>query len=102
MALPLAGRADATVGNAIEAAVTMEHRRRLRRLRWERALEPPDDGLWAAGDPAPRQGCSLDVLVEGAQALPAIAEALLSPPLRLRHRLASGPAPRARPRDGRG
>ena len=76
MALPLAGRADATVGNAIEAAVTMKHRRRLRRLGWERALEPPDDGLWAAGDPAPRQGCSLDVLVDGAQALPAIAEAL--------------------------
>jgi phosphatidylserine/phosphatidylglycerophosphate/cardiolipin synthase-like enzyme len=76
MPLPLAGRADATVGNAIEAAVTMKHRRRLRRLGWERALEPPDDGLWAAGDPAPRQGCSLDVLVDGAQALPAIAEAL--------------------------
>ena len=32
MALPLAGRADATFGNAIEAAVTMKHRRRLRRL----------------------------------------------------------------------
>ncbi len=76
MALPLAGRADATVGNAIEAAVTMKHRRRLRRLGWERALEPPDDGLWAAGDPAPRQGCALDVLIDGAQALPAIAEAL--------------------------
>ena len=44
------------LGNAIEAAVTMKHRRRLRRLGWERALEPPDDGLWAAGDPAPRAG----------------------------------------------
>ena len=56
--------------------MTVKHRRRLRRLGWERALEPPDDGLWAAGDPAPRPGCSLDVLVDGAQALPAIAEAL--------------------------
>jgi phosphatidylserine/phosphatidylglycerophosphate/cardiolipin synthase-like enzyme len=76
MAIPLLSRADAAVGNAIEAAVSVKHRRRLRRLGWERALEPPDDGVWAAGDPPPRQGCSLDVLVDGAQALPAIAEAL--------------------------
>ena len=76
MAIPLLSRADAAVGNAIEAAVSAKHRRRLARLGWERALEPPDDGVWAAGDPSPRQGCSLDVLVDGAQALPAIAEAL--------------------------
>ena len=76
MAIPLMSQADAAVGNAIESAVTLKHRRRLRRLGWERALEPPDDGLWAAGDPPPREGCSLDVLVDGAQALPAIAEAM--------------------------
>jgi phosphatidylserine/phosphatidylglycerophosphate/cardiolipin synthase-like enzyme len=76
MAIPLLSRADAAVGNAIEAAVSAKHRRRLKRLGWERALEPPDDGVWAAGDPPPRDGCSLDVLVDGAQALPAIAEAL--------------------------
>jgi phosphatidylserine/phosphatidylglycerophosphate/cardiolipin synthase-like enzyme len=76
MAIPLLSRADAAVGNAIEAAVCAKHRRRLKRLGWERALEPPDDGVWAAGDPPPRPGCSLDVLVDGAQALPAIAEAL--------------------------
>jgi len=76
MAIPLLSRADATFGNAIETAVRVKHRRRLRRLGWERALEPPDDGLWAAGDPPPRPGCSLDVLVDGAQALPAIAEAI--------------------------
>jgi phosphatidylserine/phosphatidylglycerophosphate/cardiolipin synthase-like enzyme len=76
MDIPLLSRADAAVGNAIEAAVSAKHRRRLKRLGWERALEPPDDGLWAAGDPPPRQGCSLDVLVDGAEALPAIAEAL--------------------------
>jgi phosphatidylserine/phosphatidylglycerophosphate/cardiolipin synthase-like enzyme len=76
MAISLLSRADASLGNAIEAAVAAKHRRRLRRLGWERALEPPDDGLWAAGDPPPRQGCSLDVLVDGAQALPAISEAL--------------------------
>jgi phosphatidylserine/phosphatidylglycerophosphate/cardiolipin synthase-like enzyme len=76
MALPLISQVDARVGDAIEAAVRTRHRRRLRRLGWERALEPPDGGLWAAGDPPPRPGCSLDVLVDGAQALPAIAEAL--------------------------
>jgi phosphatidylserine/phosphatidylglycerophosphate/cardiolipin synthase-like enzyme len=76
MALPLISQVDARVGDAIEAAVRTRHRRRLRRLGWERALEPPDGGLWAAGDPPPRPGCSLDVLVDGAQALPAIAAAL--------------------------
>jgi phosphatidylserine/phosphatidylglycerophosphate/cardiolipin synthase-like enzyme len=72
----LLSRADATLGDTIEAAVRAYHRRRLRRLGWERALEPPGDGLWAAGDPPPRPGCVLDVLIDGARALPAIAEAL--------------------------
>jgi phosphatidylserine/phosphatidylglycerophosphate/cardiolipin synthase-like enzyme len=72
----LVSRADAAIGDAIEAAVRTHHRRRLRRLGWERALEPPDDGWWAAGEPPPRPGCALDVLVDGAEALPAIAEAL--------------------------
>src|SRR5436190_4867988 len=76
MPLPLISQIDARVGDAIEATVRAKHRRRLRRLGWERALEPPDDGLWAAGDPPPRPGCGLDVLIDGAQALPAIAEAL--------------------------
>ena len=40
------------------------------------ALEPPGDGLWAAGDPPPRPGCELEVLVDGARAFPAIAEAM--------------------------
>jgi phosphatidylserine/phosphatidylglycerophosphate/cardiolipin synthase-like enzyme len=72
----LLSRADAAVGDAIEAAVRARHRRRLRRLGWERVLEPPDDGLWAAADPPPRPGCALDVLIDGAEALPVIAEAL--------------------------
>jgi phosphatidylserine/phosphatidylglycerophosphate/cardiolipin synthase-like enzyme len=76
MAMPLIGRTDAALGNAIEAAVRARHRRRLRRLGWERALDPPDDGHWAAGGPPPRPGCSLDVLIDGAQALPAMAEAM--------------------------
>ena len=31
---------------------------------------------WATGDPPPRDGCSLDVLVDGAAAFPAIADAI--------------------------
>jgi phosphatidylserine/phosphatidylglycerophosphate/cardiolipin synthase-like enzyme len=76
MASVVISRADAKLGDAIEAVVRTHHRRRLRRLGWERALEPPDDGLFAAGDPPPRAGCALDVLIDGAEALPAIAEAL--------------------------
>jgi phosphatidylserine/phosphatidylglycerophosphate/cardiolipin synthase-like enzyme len=76
MQLPVISKADAVLGDAIEAAVRARHRRRLRRLGWERALEPPDAGLWAAGDPPPRAGCSLEALIDGAQALPAIARAL--------------------------
>ncbi len=43
-----------------------KHAWRLRRLGWSRALSPPDGGIWAAGDPPPREGCSLDVLIDGA------------------------------------
>ena len=69
-------RADALVGDGIEAAVTAKHRLRLRRLGWERALDPDGDGLWARAAPPPRSGCSLRVLIDGAQALPEIASAL--------------------------
>ena len=41
------------------------------------ALHPPDDGSpWAREAPPPRDGCSLEVLVDGAEVLPAIAEAI--------------------------
>jgi phosphatidylserine/phosphatidylglycerophosphate/cardiolipin synthase-like enzyme len=67
---------DSAIGNGIEAAVRAKHRRRLRHLGWERALLPTDGELWAAGDPPPRSGCSLDVLVDGAEVFPALAEAI--------------------------
>src|SRR4051812_35315806 len=69
-------RLDARVGDVVEAAVQAKHRRRLEKLGWGRALSPSDGGLWAAGAPAPRAGNRLDVLIDGAEALPAIAEAL--------------------------
>jgi phosphatidylserine/phosphatidylglycerophosphate/cardiolipin synthase-like enzyme len=76
MSSPLIARADTLIGDGIEATVRAKHRLRLRRLGWQQALEPPDDGLWAAGDPPPRGGCSLEVLIDGAQALPRIAAAI--------------------------
>ncbi len=76
MAGRLISRLDASVGDVVEKAVETKHRRRLEKLGWARALEPPDDALWAAGDPPPRPGNALDVLIDGAEALPAMAEAL--------------------------
>jgi phosphatidylserine/phosphatidylglycerophosphate/cardiolipin synthase-like enzyme len=76
MTVPLVARLDSLVGDGIEAAVQAKHRRRLQRLGWARALEPAGDGVWAQGDPPPRDGCSLEVLIDGANALPAMADAL--------------------------
>jgi phosphatidylserine/phosphatidylglycerophosphate/cardiolipin synthase-like enzyme len=70
-------RADALLGAAIESTIKVHHRRRLRRLGHRGVLDPPPaPTLFAAGDPPPRAGCRLEVLVDGATALPAIAEAL--------------------------
>ena len=37
-----------------------------------------DDSLWAAGDPPPRTGNSLEALIDGEEALPAIEQAIRS------------------------
>lgn len=68
---------DRLVGAGIEQAVRRHHRRRLRRIGALARLDPPaDEELWAAGDPPPRPGCALEVLIDGEQALRAIAEEL--------------------------
>src|SRR5438270_4555158 len=67
---------DKAVGNAVERTIRAHHRRRLRKLGWEHALDPPDDGLWVAEDPPPRGGNSVEVLIDGAQVLPRIAAAI--------------------------
>jgi len=70
-------RLDGMLGEGIEAANRRHHRRRLRRAGRIAQFEPPLDGsTWAAGDPPPRAGCSLEVLIDGEHALPRIAEAL--------------------------
>src|ERR1700684_2080495 len=71
-------RVDATIGAGVEAAVRAKHERRLDRLGWARALRPDGAGTWAAGSPPPRDGCVLDVLIDGEEAMAAIAEAIAS------------------------
>ena len=77
MSLDPVARLDAAIGAAIEGSVKLHHRRRLRRLGQRHVLDPPPRAdLFATGDPPPRAGCRIEVLVDGATALPAIAEAL--------------------------
>jgi phosphatidylserine/phosphatidylglycerophosphate/cardiolipin synthase-like enzyme len=76
MADPLIDRIDDAVGAIIERGVRTHHRRRLRRVGWEHAFGAGPG--WAAGDPPPRAGNALEVLVDGAEALPRIEEAIES------------------------
>jgi phosphatidylserine/phosphatidylglycerophosphate/cardiolipin synthase-like enzyme len=71
-----ARKLDATVGNRVEQAVTAHHRRRLKRLGHAAALASPAGG-WASGA-TPRPGNTLEMLVDGAEALPEIAGAIES------------------------
>jgi phosphatidylserine/phosphatidylglycerophosphate/cardiolipin synthase-like enzyme len=75
----LVERVDGWVGQGIEAAIGGHHRRRLQRVGRIDQLDPSHGpSLWAAGDPRPRAGGALDVLVDGGEALPLIAAALRS------------------------
>jgi phosphatidylserine/phosphatidylglycerophosphate/cardiolipin synthase-like enzyme len=70
-------RIDDMTGRAVDVAFGTHHRIRLRRVGRLDQLAPPHDGsLWAAGDPPPRTGNALEVLIDGEQALPQIAQAL--------------------------
>jgi len=66
---------EAFVGEAVSKQITAHHARRLRALGWEGALNPEGDG-WAECPPPPRSGNAIEILVDGADALPAIADAL--------------------------
>lgn len=77
MAVDFIARVDRWAGQGIETASRRHHRRRLQRIGQIEQLDPPrGGGLWAAGEPPPRQGCELEVLIDGGQALPRIADAL--------------------------
>jgi phosphatidylserine/phosphatidylglycerophosphate/cardiolipin synthase-like enzyme len=62
-------RFDDSIGSGIEQLVVAHHRRRLKRHGWQHAYDPPSDGLWCAGDPPPRDGNAVEVLVDGEDAL---------------------------------
>ena len=66
---------DQALGRSFERLTTSHHRRRLQRVNWERAISPPPE-LWAAGDPPPRPGNAVDVLIDGRDAFAAMAEAM--------------------------
>src|SRR4051794_5386159 len=71
------GNADLLLGRAVERSLVAHHRYRLRRLGRLDALEPASGGpSWSREQPPPRDGCSIDVLIDGAEVLPAIAEAI--------------------------
>src|SRR2546421_5445780 len=67
--------ADGALGQVVERLTISHHRRRLARVDWNRAIDPPPGG-WAEGDPPPRPGNALTVLVDGAEALRAMAGAI--------------------------
>jgi phosphatidylserine/phosphatidylglycerophosphate/cardiolipin synthase-like enzyme len=67
--------AECLVGDAVSAQICAHHERRLRRLGWSHALNPAN-GLWAAGEPPPRPGNAIEILVDGAEALPRMANEL--------------------------
>ncbi len=71
-------RLDGWIGDRVESAIRAHHRRRLSRAGQLERLDPPrsSSSLWANAGPAPREGNDLEVLVDGAQALPTLAQAL--------------------------
>jgi len=70
---------DGVVGAGTERLVQAHHRRRLSKLGQLDALEPTGHGLWAtSGGTEPRGGSSLEVLIDGDQALPRMAELLVT------------------------
>jgi phosphatidylserine/phosphatidylglycerophosphate/cardiolipin synthase-like enzyme len=70
-------RLDDAVGKALERQVIAHHRRRLARAGHGRLLKPPVGG-WADASAPPRAGNALEVLVDGAEALPELAAAIES------------------------
>jgi phosphatidylserine/phosphatidylglycerophosphate/cardiolipin synthase-like enzyme len=67
---------DGWAGQVIDRAVGAHHRLRLKRAGRLDQLAPTGPALWAAGGSPPRQGNALEILIDGEQALPRIAQAL--------------------------
>jgi phosphatidylserine/phosphatidylglycerophosphate/cardiolipin synthase-like enzyme len=69
-------RLDAAVGDGLERAMVHHHMRRLRRQGRLQALAPATPGLWAQTATPPREGNAFEVLIDGANALPEMAQAI--------------------------
>src|SRR3954465_6712636 len=77
MPSPNPAHADRIAGDLLDGAMAAHHLWGLRNLGHAHSYAPPDDGvLWTAGDPPPRPGNAVDILVDGAQALPEIERAI--------------------------
>lgn len=61
------------MGGRVDEAVRNRHRRRLRHVGWAHALDARG-AEWARGTAPPRKGNALEVLVDGSEALPRMAE----------------------------
>jgi phosphatidylserine/phosphatidylglycerophosphate/cardiolipin synthase-like enzyme len=71
--------ADRMLGDVAEAANVFHHRRRLSKLGHGSVFSAGSGrSMWATGDPPPRQGNALDVLIDGEEVLPAIEQAIRS------------------------
>src|SRR4051812_13814663 len=77
-AMRVIDRFDAALGDGVERAMIHHHMRRLRRHGQLAALAPATEGLWARSAPPPREGNAFEVLIDGANALPRMAEAIRS------------------------
>jgi phosphatidylserine/phosphatidylglycerophosphate/cardiolipin synthase-like enzyme len=64
--------AERWFGIKLSEQIRAHHRRRLGRIGWGHALDPPP-GDWARGSYPPRPGNNVEVLIDGAEALPALA-----------------------------
>jgi phosphatidylserine/phosphatidylglycerophosphate/cardiolipin synthase-like enzyme len=67
--------ADGALGHLVERLTVSHHRRRLRRVGWSTATDLTP-GLWADGDPPPRPGNAVEVLIDGADAFQAMIAAI--------------------------
>ena len=67
---------DRALGEGLEHIIEAHHNRRLRKLGWERAVKPGSGTLWAEGDPPPRKGNSIEVLIDGAAVFSEVIEAM--------------------------
>src|SRR3954467_6617743 len=69
-------RFDAALGDGVERAMIHHHMRRLRRHGQLVALAPGTAELWGQTAGPRRPGNSMEVLIDGANALPRMAEAI--------------------------